>query len=143
MKDKFYNYVKKLQVEITSEFEKIDGSSLFSDDKWSYKKGTGGGITKIIENGKLFEKGGVNISSIGGKLPKDIIKQFKVKYDLFNASGLSLVLHPINPFVPTIHMNIRFFELLNEKGTVEDSWFGGGIDLTPFYIFKEDIVFFS
>ncbi len=142
MRDKFYNYIKKLQIEITSEFEKIDDSSSFSNDKWFYNKGTGGGITKIIENGKLFEKGGVNISSIGGKLPKDIIKQFKVKYDLFNAYGLSLVLHPYNPFVPTIHMNIRLFELLNEKGSVVDSWFGGGVDLTPYYIFKEDITFF-
>ena len=61
---------------------------------------------------------------------------------MFNAYGLSLVLHPYNPFVPTIHMNIRLFELLNEKGSVVDSWFGGGVDLTPYYIFKEDITFF-
>jgi len=142
MKDKFYNYIKKLQMEITSEIEEIERSSSFINDRWSYKKGTGGGLTKIIENGEFFEKGGVNISSIGGKLPKEIIEQFKVKYDLFNASGLSLVLHPNNPFVPTIHMNIRLFELLNEKGIVADSWFGGGVDLTPYYIFKEDIVFF-
>ena len=142
MKDKFYNYIKKLQMEITSKIEEIERSSTFINDRWSYKKGTGGGLTKIIENGEFFEKGGVNISSIGGKLPKEIIEQFKVKYDLFNASGLSLVLHPNNPFVPTIHMNIRLFELLNEKGIVADSWFGGGVDLTPYYIFKEDIVFF-
>ena len=142
MKDKFYNYIKKLQMEITFEIEEIERSSSFINDRWSYKKGTGGGLTKIIENGEFFEKGGVNISSIGGKLPKEIIEQFKVKYDLFNASGLSLVLHPNNPFVPTIHMNIRLFELLNEKGIVADSWFGGGVDLTPYYIFKEDIVFF-
>ena len=86
----------------------------------------------------MFEKGGVNISEVHGKLPESMQQYFGVKDANFFACGLSLVLHPKNPFVPTVHANWRYFELYNEAGDVVNSWFGGGQDLTPYYLFEED-----
>jgi len=137
MKEKFVAYIRNLQNQITSALEEIDGSAKFIEDIWERTEG-GGGRTRVIENGAVFEKGGVNISEVFGKLPESMQQYFGVKDADFFACGLSLVLHPKNPFVPTVHANWRYFEMYDSKGKIVDSWFGGGQDLTPYYLFEED-----
>jgi coproporphyrinogen III oxidase len=141
MKDKFFNYIHKLQDTITSKLEAIDGKVKFKEDLWERPEG-GGGRTRVIENGHVFEKGGVNISGVHGKLPKSMQAYFKVGDVDFFACGLSLVLHPKNPMVPTVHANWRYFEMYDKSGSIVDSWFGGGQDLTPYYLFEEDAIHF-
>ncbi len=141
MKDQFYKYIENLQDTITQELEKVDGKAKFQEDLWKRPEG-GGGRTRVIENGNVFEKGGVNISAVHGELPEVLRKQFKVDTGNFFACGLSLVIHPKNPFVPTVHANWRYFEMYNEKGDIVTQWFGGGQDLTPYYLFEEDAIHF-
>ncbi|MEP3372776.1 MAG: oxygen-dependent coproporphyrinogen oxidase [Maribacter dokdonensis] len=141
MKDKFYAYIQQLQDTITAKLEEVDGKSTFQEDIWKRPEG-GGGRTRVIENGAVFEKGGVNISGVHGELPDSMKAYFKVKEGNFFACGLSLVLHPKNPMVPTVHANWRYFELYDEQGEIVDQWFGGGQDLTPYYLFDEDAVHF-
>ena len=141
MKEKFYSFIKNLQDKITKEFELIDGNEFFTEDVWQRKEG-GGGRTRILQNGGVFEKGGVNISKVYGKLPKSMQSYFKVGDVDFFACGLSLVMHPKNPMTPTVHANWRYFEMYDKSGEIIDQWFGGGLDLTPYYIFKEDIEHF-
>ncbi len=137
MKQKFYKYIQDLQDTITSKLEAIDSKAKFREDNWERPEG-GGGITRVIENGNVFEKGGVNISAVFGELPETMRKHFGVKQANFYACGLSLVLHPKNPMVPTVHANWRYFEMYDGGGNMVDSWFGGGQDLTPFYLFEDD-----
>lgn len=127
---------KTIQDEICQALEKLDGTAKFEEEIWE-RTGGGGGRTRIIQNGNIIEKGGVNFSAVHGKLPEMIKKSFGVEEDEFFATGVSIVIHPNNPFVPIIHMNIRYFEL-NEQ----IRWFGGGIDLTPHYVIDEDAQFF-
>ena len=137
MKDTFYAYIENLQDTITSKLESLDGKAGFKEDIWNRKEG-GGGRTRVIENGGIFEKGGVNISAVHGELPEVLRKQLKVEQGNFFACGLSLVIHPKNPFIPTVHANWRYFEMYDENGEVATQWFGGGQDLTPYYLFEED-----
>ncbi len=141
MKDKFFKYIHELQDSITSKLEDIDGKATFEEDIWKRPEG-GGGRTRIIQNGAIFEKGGVNISGVHGKLPESMQNYFGVKDVDFFACGLSLVLHPKNPMVPTVHANWRYFEMYDANGTIVDQWFGGGQDLTPYYLFEEDATHF-
>ena len=137
MKDKFYNYIKTLQDQITSTLEGIDGKATFREDLWDRKEG-GGGRTRVIQNGNVFEKGGVNISKVHGPLPPAMQTYFNVGDVDFFACGLSLVIHPKSPMVPTVHANWRYLEMYDKEGTIVDQWFGGGQDLTPYYLFEED-----
>ncbi|PKA82857.1 coproporphyrinogen oxidase [Ulvibacter sp. MAR_2010_11] len=137
MKEQFVAYIIELQQIITSALEEVDGKATFVEDLWERPEG-GGGKSRILENGAVFEKGGVNISEVYGKLPLSMQQYLEVDNADFFACGLSLVLHPKNPFVPTVHANWRYFELYNASGEVVDSWFGGGQDLTPYYLFEED-----
>lgn len=141
MKETFYAYIQELQDKITSTLEKIDGKARFQEDLWEREEG-GGGRTRVIENGAVFEKGGVNISAVHGALPESMQQYFKVKDCDFFACGLSLVLHPKNPMVPTVHANWRYFEMYDASGKRIDAWFGGGQDLTPYYLFEEDAAHF-
>ena len=141
MKTEFSNWIKQIQDKICAEVEKADGKEHFIEDKWSREDG-GGGITRVIQNGAVFEKGGVNTSEVYGKITAGIREQLKVEGDSFFAAGISLVLHPASPMVPTVHANFRYFEVYNEKGEVTGSWFGGGADLTPYYLFDEDAIHF-
>ena len=141
MKDKFFNYIQQLQDTIVAKLEAVDGKAKFREDLWERKEG-GGGRSRVIENGAVFEKGGVNISKVHGPLNPAMQKYFNVGDVDFFACGLSLVLHPKNPFVPTVHANWRYFEMYEKDGTLVDSWFGGGQDLTPYYLFEEDAVHF-
>ncbi|AYN66185.1 oxygen-dependent coproporphyrinogen oxidase [Euzebyella marina] len=137
MKETFFNYIQNLQDTITSKLEEVDGVGKFHEDQWIREEG-GGGRTRVIEDGEVFEKGGVNISKVHGKLPDSMQKYFGVKDADFFACGLSLVLHPKNPMVPTVHANWRYFEMYDQNGDIVDQWFGGGQDLTPYYLFEED-----
>jgi len=137
MKNKFVPYIKNLQDTITSKLEELDGKAKFKEDLWERPEG-GGGRTRVIQGGEVFEKGGVNISEVHGKLPESMQEYFGVKDADFFACGLSLVLHPVNPMVPTVHANWRYFEMYNAAGDIVDQWFGGGQDLTPYYLFEED-----
>lgn len=130
-KDKVKQKFELLQDEICAALEKLDGQSVFSEDVWE-REGGGGGRTRIIQNGNLIEKGGVNFSAVEGVLPDSITNTLGVESNEFFASGISIVLHPKSPHVPIIHMNVRYFEL--NDGTY---WFGGGIDLTPHFIIDE------
>ncbi|MHA7942541.1 oxygen-dependent coproporphyrinogen oxidase [Formosa sp. 3Alg 14/1] len=141
MKDKFYQYILELQDTITSALETVDGTAKFQEDIWKRPEG-GGGRTRVIENGAVFEKGGVNISGVHGELPESMQNYFSVKDANFFACGLSLVLHPKNPMVPTVHANWRYFEMYDKEGNIVDQWFGGGQDLTPYYLFEEDATHF-
>ncbi|PIB33897.1 coproporphyrinogen III oxidase [Gaetbulibacter sp. 5U11] len=141
MKDKFFEYIHQLQDSITAGLEKIDGKATFQEDIWKRPEG-GGGRTRVIENGNVFEKGGVNISGVHGKLPDSMQKYFGVEDADFFACGLSLVLHPKNPMVPTVHANWRYFEMYDKDENIVDQWFGGGQDLTPYYLFDEDATHF-
>lgn len=141
MKDKFYAYIQQLQDTICNKLEEVDEKATFQQDLWK-RDGGGGGRTRVIENGNVFEKGGVNISAVHGELPEALRKQFGVEGGDFFACGLSLVLHPKNPFVPTVHANWRYFEMYDEHKNIVTSWFGGGQDLTPYYLFEEDVKHF-
>lgn len=129
------NFILQLQKRICDELEKIDGRG-FLKDKWIRDEG-GGGITRVISNGNIFEKGGINFSSVNGILPDIIAKQVNAEEGEFAACGLSIIIHPYSPKIPTIHMNIRYFEMTNGK-----SWYGGGIDLTPYYPLEDDFRYF-
>lgn len=138
IRDRFIPFIHNLQNEICQAVEEMDGKAKFREDRWE-REGGGGGITRIITGGNVFQKGGVNTSVVHGKLPAVMAQQFKVgEESRFLAAGISLVIHPENPFVPTVHANFRYFELYGDDGAVADSWFGGGADLTPYYIFEED-----
>lgn len=133
----FFEYIQKLQNNICNALEYVDGKAHFMEDTWIRPEG-GGGTSRIISDGNVIEKGGVNISSVHGELPQSMRETFGVSGKRFYACGLSLVIHPFNPFVPTVHANWRYFELYDEDKKVIDRWFGGGSDLTPFYVFEED-----
>lgn len=137
MKERFYKYISELQNQITAALEQADQKAKFKEDVWERKEG-GGGRTRVIENGNVFEKGGVNISAVHGALPKSMQNYFNVKDCDFFACGISLVIHPTSPMVPTVHANFRYFEMYDQNGNIVDQWFGGGLDLTPYYLFEED-----
>ena len=137
MKEKFLSFIQNLQDGICGALEQVDGNARFREDLWDRPEG-GGGRTRVIENGNVFEKGGVNISAVHGKLPEAMQKMFNVGDVDFFACGLSLVIHPKSPMVPTVHANWRYFEMYDASGNVIDQWFGGGQDLTPYYLFEED-----
>ncbi|MBA3649053.1 MAG: oxygen-dependent coproporphyrinogen oxidase [Chitinophagales bacterium] len=141
MKEEFSNWIKEIQNRICLEAELADGKEKFFTDKWTRKEG-GGGITRIIQNGAVFEKGGVNTSEVSGKITSQILEQLKVEGEKFFAYGISLVLHPYSPMVPTVHANFRYFEVYDKNGDVINCWFGGGSDLTPYYLFEEDAKYF-
>lgn len=121
----------KLQGRICERLEKVDGLALFGQDNWDREEG-GGGKTRIIQKGAVIEKGGVAFSKVFGPVSDVMKKQLNLDGDDFFATGVSIVLHPSNPHVPIIHMNVRYFEL--NTGVF---WFGGGIDLTPHYIIPQ------
>ncbi len=135
------HYLTALQQQIVSSLESLDGG-LFRRDAWTRPEG-GGGLSCLIENGELFERGGVNFSHVSGKgLPASAtVARPELAGRSFQAAGVSLVLHPRNPYVPTVHMNVRF--IVAEMANAEPvAWFGGGMDLTPYYGFDEDAVHF-
>lgn len=137
LKERWIDFIHNLQDKICAALEAVDGKEKFFEDKWQ-REGGGGGRTRVIANGNVFEKGGVNTSVVHGKVTDAMRRQLNIDGDSWFACGLSLVIHPLNPFVPTTHANWRYFELYDEAGEIIDRWFGGGADLTPYYLFEED-----
>ncbi|KIO77751.1 coproporphyrinogen III oxidase [Pedobacter lusitanus] len=135
-KDQVVEAYKKIQDQISQGLALTDGKGEFEEEIWT-REGGGGGRTRVFQHGNVIEKGGVNFSAVYGKLPEAVKNAFKVDNDEFFATGVSIVIHPSNPFVPIIHMNIRYFEMDEQT-----RWFGGGIDLTPHYVIDNDVRFF-
>lgn len=133
-------YLLNLQQTICSELEKIDGQAAFIEDTWT-RAGGGGGISRVLEQGAVFEKAGVNFSEVYGDVlpPSATASRPELAGCRFRALGVSLVIHPNNPYVPTSHANVRFF-IAEQEGKPPVWWFGGGFDLTPYYGFREDCV---
>lgn len=134
------DYIYHLQDTICNALEQADGKARFIEDNWERAEGRGGGgRTRVISNGNIFEKGGVNTSVVYGHVSDKMKAQLQVDGAAkWFAAGLSLVIHPLNPYVPTVHANWRYFELYDDNDNVCDRWFGGGTDLTPYYLFEED-----
>lgn len=141
IKTQWISLIHQLQDDICTALEACDGKAVFVEDKWERPEG-GGGKTRVISHGNVFEKGGVNSSVVFGPVTNTMRAQLKINGDQWFACGMSIVLHPLNPFVPTVHCNYRMFELYDANDTVIDRWFGGGTDLTPYYLFEEDAHYF-
>jgi coproporphyrinogen III oxidase len=138
-KEEITDWFKSLQDNICNALEKEDTKGHFKEDNWTREEG-GGGRTRILQNGNVIEKGGVNFSAVHGEVPAFLQKENNISSankDTFYATGVSIVIHPNNPMVPIIHMNVRYFEMSNGVW-----WFGGGIDLTPHYVIEADAKFF-
>ncbi|KAF2633456.1 coproporphyrinogen III oxidase [Macroventuria anomochaeta] len=149
MRLRMEQFIKQHQKQIVSELEKVDGTK-FTIDSWQRPEG-GGGITCVLQDGKVFEKAGVNTSVVYGRLPRAAIQKMRVNHKAldpdvdsleFFAAGLSMVLHPHNPNAPTVHLNYRYFETADEFGNTNAWWYGGGCDLTPSYLYDEDAIHF-
>lgn len=130
-------YIRDLQDRICRALEQADGVSTFREDAWE-REGGGGGRTRVIAGDGVFEKGGVNTSVVHGEVTPVMRAQLGIDGHSWWACGLSLVIHPRNPFVPTVHCNYRLFELYDADGERTNRWYGGGADLTPYYLFTED-----
>jgi coproporphyrinogen III oxidase len=130
-KKEITEFFQTLQDDICAQLEAADGKGVFQEDRWE-RPGGGGGRSRVIQ-GQHIEKGGVNFSAVHGPMPEKISKALGLEVGEFYATGVSIVLHPSNPHVPIIHMNVRYFEMNNGHW-----WFGGGIDLTPHYVVVED-----
>jgi coproporphyrinogen III oxidase len=134
MRERAAAYFQQLQDRIVSTLESLDGQA-FREDQWD-RPGGGGGRSRVLFEGGIFEKAGVNFSDVHGQMSEEFAKQVPGEGRDFSACGISLVLHPRNPHVPTVHANFRYLT----KG--EKWWLGGGADLTPFYPRREDVIHF-
>ena len=135
-KETVAEWFSRLQDRICASLEEADGSGVFREDEWQ-RPGGGGGRARVMTDGQVIEKGGVNFSAVHGETPAPIRAAMQLEEADFYATGVSIVMHPHNPWVPIIHMNVRYFEMNNGL-----AWFGGGIDLTPHYVDAEDARFF-
>ena len=138
--DRSETLLRELQDRICTALERLDGSARFVEDAWTRAAG-GGGRTRVLRDGALFEQAGVNFSRVSGQQlpPSATAHRPELAGGGFVATGVSLVLHPRNPYVPTSHANVRYFEA-SKEGVAPVWWFGGGFDLTPYYPFDEDVV---
>jgi coproporphyrinogen III oxidase len=135
-----------LHDEITDLFTRLDGGGSFREDCWE-RPGGGGGVSRVLSEGTTFEKAGINRSRVEGVLDPNLAQRIGTRSTAieplsFFATGVSLVAHPRSPMVPTIHLNVRYFEIIRTTGEPIDAWFGGGTDLTPTYPFPEDAAHF-
>jgi len=138
--DAVYQFLRNFHDTLCLQLEELDGGATFINDEWSRPEG-GGGLTRIMTEGDLFEKAGVAFSRVNGTTlpPSASAHRPELAGRAWEAMGVSLVLHPHNPYVPTTHANIRFFRA-DKEGEAPVWWFGGGFDLTPYYGFEEDCV---
>lgn len=135
-------WIATLHDDVTAWAEALDGGGAFREDRWE-RPGGGGGVTRVMTGGALFEKAGINRSAVHGALDTAHLARLGASVPAgasprFFATGMSLVLHPHSPHVPTVHLNVRYFELADDAGRVLDAWFGGGADLTPFQPHDDD-----
>ncbi len=134
-------FVEALQIRICHALECVDGEAHFRSDAWQ-RPGGGGGLSRILESGNVFEKAGVNTSAVYGELPDRMAEALGARCKQFFATGISIVVHPQSPYVPAVHANFRYFALGADLYQPEDQWFGGGADLTPYYPFLSDVQHF-
>ena len=139
-KIRFFNFIRGLQNEICKALEAFEPEAKFIEDRWERQAG-GGGWSRVLK-GSAFEKAGVNVSEVHGPVPEVLKGTIPKSAIEFYATGISLVIHPVNPMVPTTHANFRYFEVTDKNGEIVDQWFGGGTDLTPYYLFPEDAAHF-
>jgi coproporphyrinogen III oxidase len=135
LRDHVVHFLRDLQDRICTSLEELDGSGRFREDAWD-RPGGGGGRSRVLAEGAVFEKAGVNFSDVFGEMSEEFAQQIPGSGRAFTACGISLVLHPRSPMIPTVHANFRFLT----KG--ERQWFGGGADLTPYYPFRADVIHF-
>jgi coproporphyrinogen III oxidase len=136
--------IERLHDAATELFTGLDRGGAFREDRWE-RPGGGGGVSRIMTEGVTFEKAGVNRSTVEGALAPELARRIGAQASgaaTFFVTGLSLVVHPRSPLVPTVHLNVRYFEIGDFAGQPVDAWFGGGTDLTPTYPFPEDAVHF-
>jgi coproporphyrinogen III oxidase len=138
--------MERLHDDATAFFERLDGGGGFREDRWS-RPGGGGGVARVLADGATFEKAGVNRSAVSGVLPPGAAARLGARVPggeetMFYATGVSLVVHPWSPMIPTVHLNVRYFELTDASGAPLDAWLGGGTDLTPTYPYPEDAAHF-
>lgn len=136
-------WIAEVHDEITALFTRLDGGAGFREDTWERAEG-GGGHSRVMIEGNTFEKGGVNRSVVYGRLPVAAAARLGGRgvsdgESKFFATGVSLVFHPRSPMIPTVHLNVRYFELSDDDGNLRDAWYGGGTDLTPTYPFPDDV----
>jgi coproporphyrinogen III oxidase len=139
-------WARTLHDEITDFFTELDGGGACRQDVWE-RPGGGGGVARVLAEGNTFEKAGINRSVVDGRLPSGLAQRLgavasSLGEPRFFAAGVSLVIHPRSPMIPTVHLNVRYLELNTDEGGVLDAWLGGGTDLTPTYPFPEDAVHF-
>ena len=157
IKPAFEHFVFRLQDEICASIGDLEASSgsgkTFQKDVWSRPENKGNGRSCVLQDGKIFEKAGVNVSVVKGSLPPAAVQQMRSRGKCitsednkqdppFYAAGISLVIHPVNPMAPTVHLNYRYFEVTDPISGKVTWWFGGGSDLTPSYLFEEDCIEF-
>jgi coproporphyrinogen III oxidase len=142
MIEKVKKYLLDLQSDICTQLEQTDGTARFIKDNWKKPNGAGEGLTRVLSNGAVFEQAGVNFSIVhGDNMPASATAlRPELAGRQFSALGVSLVIHPKNPYVPTSHANVRFF-VAEKAGEKPIWWFGGGFDLTPYYGFEDDAIF--
>lgn len=138
--DAIKRFLLSLQDTLCQQLEQMDGAETFREDAWEYATG-GGGRSRVLRQGQVFEQAGVNFSHVSGASlpPSASVHRPELAGRSFQAMGVSLVIHPLNPYVPTSHANVRFF-IAEKEGEAPVWWFGGGFDLTPYYGFEEDAV---
>ncbi|MCU0648658.1 MAG: oxygen-dependent coproporphyrinogen oxidase [Gemmatimonadaceae bacterium] len=135
-------WIAGLHDELTALFGHLDGGGVFREDRWE-RPGGGGGVARVLIDGPTFEKAGINRSVVDGVLPAEAARRLGGRGAAegsthFFATGVSLVVHPRSPMVPTVHLNVRYLELSDENGQLTDAWFAGGTDLTPYYPHEAD-----
>ncbi|HEU4454305.1 MAG TPA: oxygen-dependent coproporphyrinogen oxidase [Longimicrobium sp.] len=146
MRDRAVEWIARTHDEITRFLEEADGAARFREDAWT-RPGGGGGVSRVMTEGAVFEKAGANRSAVDGELTPSIAESLGGRAApagaaRFFATGVSVVAHPRSPHVPTVHLNVRYFEITDDDGEVLDAWVGGGTDLTPFYPHPEDAAHF-
>ena len=146
MRERALEWIERTHDALTRFFEETDGVARFGEDAWT-RPGGGGGVSRVMSGGAVFEKAGVNRSAVEGALTPGVADRLGGRVPperaaRFFVTGVSVVAHPRSPHVPTVHLNVRYFELSSEEGEVLDAWVGGGTDLTPYYPHPEDAVHF-
>ncbi|HET8624942.1 MAG TPA: oxygen-dependent coproporphyrinogen oxidase [Gemmatimonadales bacterium] len=139
-------WIERLHDDVTAFVTRLDGGGQFGEDRWD-RTGGGGGVTRVLTGGRTFEKAGVNRSAVHGELPPPLAHRLGAELPAgsgarFFVTGMSTVMHPRSPMVPTVHLNVRYFEVAAPDGAVLDAWIGGGTDLTPTFPFPDDAVHF-
>jgi coproporphyrinogen III oxidase len=146
LRDRVAGLMERLHEDTTAFFTRLDGGGSFREDRWD-RPGGGGGVARVLSDGATFEKAGINRSAVSGSLPAAAAQRLGARGiaaedTLFHATGMSVVVHPRSPMVPTVHLNVRYFDLTDLEGRPLDAWLGGGTDLTPTYPFPDDAIHF-